>query len=280
MLQPDQLRAIIKAQPDIIQHLTSAAKIHAIGEDAYFKAIERDPKEPGRKRKMAYEKKFADLMKRIFDRQKEDVTPQIALAMTAKADDFDLDWTDDEKDKVLALIIEIYGDGIDLFRQEIFDGLSDEFVNVLAKEAAQKYGYDLIKILGNQLDDTTRAAIQNAISGFTEPGVAITDVINKLPFDYDRALRIAVTEITRAYATANQTAGQAYQDQFPDLTIVKTWFTNVDDKVCDICGPLHMTSVKIDDSWGGIDNPPAHVNCRCWASYSSTLGREPEWYKG
>ena len=276
MLQPEQLRAIIKAQPDIIPHLTAQAKVHAFGESAYYKAYERDPKEPGRKQKMAYERKFADLMKRIFDRQKEDVAPQIAMAKKA---DFNLDWTEAEDAEFISLVMEIYGDGIDLFSQEVFNGLSDDFTNVGAKEAARKYALKLRDKLGNQLNDTTINAIQDAIASFADPGVTILDVMNKLPFDYDRAMRIAVTEITRAYATANQTAGEQMQREFPDLIIIKTWYTNNDDRTCDLCGPLHMTSVPIDDTWGGIDNPPFHVNCRCWATHRTTLGGKVEWYE-
>lgn len=273
MLEPDELLTVIKARPDILPHLSAEAKIHAFGEAAYYKAYERDPKEPGRKRKMAYERKFADLMKRIFDRQKETIRPQIAAAQFTKADDYNLEWTDSEKSDFVALVTEIYGDGLDLFRQDVYDGFSDEFINVKAKEAARKYAYELIKIMGQQLNKTTIDGIRDAISLFAEPGTTIGDVMDRLPFTPERSLRIAVTEITRAYAASTQDAGAEMQAMFPDLTVIKTWYTNEDDRVCPICGPLHMTDVKINESWGDIDNPPAHPNCRCWTDYGTTLGK-------
>ena len=277
MLKPTELLTVIKARPDILPHLSAEAKIHAFGESAYYKAYERDPKEPGRKRKMAYERKFADLMMRIFDRQKEDVTPQIIIALQTKASDYNLDWTDEEKRAFTTLVMEMYIDGVDLFRQDVFDGLSDQFVNVGAQKAAREYALKLVNDLKEQLNQTTLNGIKESIAQFAEPGVTIGDVmsqINKLDiFSAERTLRIAVTEITRAYATANQMAGEQAQREFPDLTIEKTWYTNVDDKTCAICGPLHMTSVGINESWAGIDNPPAHVHCRCWTNYGSTLGK-------
>ena len=261
MLKPTELLTVINARPDILPHLSAEAKIHAFGESAYYKAYERDPKEPGRKQKIKYDKKFADLMKRIFDRQKEDVTPQIAAALYSKADDFNLDWTEEEESEFVSLVMEVYESGVNLFRETVVDGLSDSYINVGMQAAARKYAYDLIKTLGKQLNQTTVEAIRDAISSFAETGVTIGDVVDKLPFSEDRALRIAVTEITRAYATANQETASELQRDLPDMTFLKTWYTNNDDRVCDICGPLHMTSVLIDDTWGGIDNPPGHPNC-------------------
>ena len=279
MLQPEQLLAIIRARPEILPLLSEQTKAYALGDDAYYKMIERDPKEPGYKQKMKYEKKMAALMKRIFDRQKEQLTPILTTAFYVKAVP-DINWTDDEEADMSALLIEVYGKGIDLFRQEVFEGLPDDFVNHAAQKLAKEYAYNGIRVLQKQVDETTRKAIQDAIASFTEPGVTLTDVIDKLPFGEDRATRVAVTEITRAYASANQAAGEEMQKQFPDLTIIKTWYTNVPDRVCDICGPLHMKSVKIDEAWDGIDQPPAHVNCRCWTDYGSTLAGNVDMYRG
>jgi hypothetical protein len=53
----------------------------------------------------------------------------------------------------------------------------------------------------------------------------------------------------------------------------KTWFTNNDDRVCDICGPMEGEEVASDESFSsGDDAPPAHVNCRCWVDYNTNLG--------
>lgn len=266
------VKTVIKSYPDIVKHLSSNAMILAVGEEAYYKAIERDPKEPGKKRKEQAERKLAALVKKIFDRQKAYIEPLFRTAVYSKS--FNIDWTEEEKNEMVFIIIEMIQDGIKLFRQETFDSFSDEFINVGAAVQARKYSYEFIKVLGQQVNDTTLKAIQNAIASFVEvPGTTIGDVMETLPFSADRALRIAVTETTRVYAQANQIAGEELQKEFPDLTVEKTWYTNNDDRVCDICGPLEGVSVSINDTFNGIDNPPGHINCRCWSSYGTSLGR-------
>lgn len=266
------ISTVIKSHPEIVDHLSSNAMILAVGEEAYYKAIGRDKNEPGAKQKEKAERKLAALIKRIFDRQKRDIEPQLQTAIYSKST-FNIDWTDLESNEFVALVIELVQDGINLFRQQTFDSFSDEFINVGAAIEARKYSYELIKVLGKQVNGTTLDAIRNAITSFVEvPGTTIVDVMESLPFSADRALRIAVTETTRIYAQANQIAGEELQREFPDLTVVKTWYTNVDDRVCDICGPLHMVQVPIDGTFNGYDNPPVHVNCRCWSDYGTTLG--------
>jgi SPP1 gp7 family putative phage head morphogenesis protein len=76
---------------------------------------------------------------------------------------------------------------------------------------------------------------------------------------------IAVTEITRAYAEGQRLAGEALRQEWPDARVTKTWFTNNDDRVCEICAPLDGKTVALDDEFGmDIQQPPAHVRCRCW----------------
>jgi SPP1 gp7 family putative phage head morphogenesis protein len=83
---------------------------------------------------------------------------------------------------------------------------------------------------------------------------------------------IATTEITRAYAEANQIAGEALAKEFEGVPVVKIWYTNEDDKVCPICGEFDGKEIPIDESFGeGVKNPPAHPNCRCWTTTSTRI---------
>lgn len=73
-------------------------------------------------------------------------------------------------------------------------------------------------------------------------------------------------------------AGREMREQFPDVRVVKKWYTNEDDRVCDICGPLGDGDwIPIDEGFGveegeaGLMEPPAHPNCRCWISTSTAL---------
>ena len=147
--------------------------------------------------------------------------------------------------------------------------------NERAAEWAKKYTYDFVK----GIEDTTRKALQSLISQFVEtPGMSIHDVMNGLyMFTEERAQQIAVTETTRAFAQANQLAGEDLKKEFPDVRVIKTWFTNNDDRVCDICAPLDGMVVDIDEFFTtsddkslGID-PPAHVNCRCWTETTTDI---------
>jgi hypothetical protein len=124
-----------------------------------------------------------------------------------------------------------------------------------------------------QLNETTIRALQETISAFVEtPGMSIGDVMARLPFTQYRAQMVATTEITRAYAEGNMLAGQALREEFPDVPVVKIWYTNADDRVCEICGPLHATEVGLDELFAaGYDKPPAHVNCRCWMEVTTSI---------
>jgi len=104
------------------------------------------------------------------------------------------------------------------------------------------------------------------------PGMTIGDVVNMLPYTEVRALMIATTETTRVYAQAELLAGEALLKEFPGVQIIKRWWTNYDDRVCELCQPLHGKEVE----QGGLfdsqfEGPPAHVGCRCWLSTTTRL---------
>ena len=123
------------------------------------------------------------------------------------------------------------------------------------------------------LDQVTLDVVRQAVDMFvSNPGMTIGDVVKILPFGEDRALKVATTEITRAYAQGQQMAGDKLKEEYPDVRVVKTWYTNNDDRVCDICGPLDGQTVDIDAEFDqDIYYPPAHVNCRCWQSTSTRM---------
>jgi len=90
---------------------------------------------------------------------------------------------------------------------------------------------------------------------------------------------IAITETTKAFAMAERIAGNELQKAYPDVPVVKQWYTNQDDLVCDICGPLAGKEVPLTSLFAGdIEQPPAHVRCRCWMSTSTRIGAE--WDEG
>lgn len=234
----------------------------------------RDPVEPGRALKEQYEDKLGILIRRRFRTQKKQIREVLDRTLPHKnVDDWErrLDdgrvWEDEETD---ALIISLfYGmmmDGSQIFDATINIGVDWGGFNAVAVEQARKQYLGLIK----GIDDVTRESLREALVSFAEvPGYTIGDVMSSLPFQGYRAQRIAVTETTRMFALAEQTAIAELQKQYPDMKVVKTWFTNADDIVCEICGPMEGQTVDGDGMFVTADGvqismPPAHPNCRCW----------------
>lgn len=240
----------------------------------------RDPHEPGREDKLKFDRKLELLMRRHFAKQSDFVQQKLewhfmdrALKATVKPP---TDWINDPglwddpefQADLMILIKDAAIAGIDLFGKAVTIGMDYTLVNSKAAQWASQYTFDLVK----DINDTTMTALQQAISTFANtPGMTIGDAMDMMPFGAVRAQMVATTEITRAYATANEISGKQMKKEYPDIPITKTWATNNDDRVCDICEPLDGMTVEIDDGFTtdedkseGIPEPPAHVNCRCW----------------
>lgn len=236
----------------------------------------RDRREPGRLRKMAYEEKIARVLRKRWKKQKEKIEQVLGIWYPGRKATWptitpdDLDNPETETDFML-ILLSAFQHGVQLFEDAVLIGMDYSLVNARAVQWAKKYTYELIK----DIDKTTIATLQNAISAFANtPGMTIGDVVDMLPFSEKRSLMIAVTEITRAYATAELEAGRELKKEYPDILVVKQWLTNNDEIVCaEICEPLNEIEVEIDKMFpGGYDSPPAHVNCRCWISQRTRIG--------
>ena len=152
-----------------------------------------------------------------------------------------------------------------------------DLVNRDALQFARQYSYGLIR----GINDTTRRQVQTAVAEWIESGQPLDSLATRLAntFGNRRALAIAQTESTRAYASGNLLAWTG-----SGLVGGKQWYTARDSLVCPICGPLHGTIVELDAPWqfsqatlaanpmlakalrGGtsITAPPSHPGCRCW----------------
>jgi hypothetical protein len=171
--------------------------------------------------------------------------------------------------QVMGVVVRAMRNGIQLFEEFTKIGFDTTAVNYGALDFAKDYSYNLV----SKIDATTRDAISKAVSKFVEtPGFTIGNVMDGLPFGDARSRMIAVTEVTRAYAEGQRAAGHELQQQFPGVRIIKRWYTNVDDSVCEICDGLDGNEVDLDDEFeGGYMEPPAHVGCRCWMETNTRL---------
>jgi len=90
-----------------------------------------------------------------------------------------------------------------------------------------------------------------------------------------RAELIARTELAYAYNfgmwhSVMEVADAGEFDENP----VKVWFTQLDERVCPFCGPLHEAIVELGETYPGKTDrvrntfaPPAHPRCRCVLLY-------------
>jgi len=129
---------------------------------------------------------------------------------------------------------------------------------------------------GELIEDLTRHTrdlLQRVIPRFIEtPDMTVGDLRDELEpaFGAVRAERIATTEVTRAFAEGQRIVQQ--QLAAGGVQMERVWHTSMDDKVCELCGPLDgQPESKWPEKSPGTDGPPPrHVNCRCWTTLRST----------
>jgi hypothetical protein len=243
----------------------------------------RDAREPGAIEKALAEEELQAIFERVLKAQLVKLRAYLEVHYPNAAKQAPtvtlFDWADfaDEWELMLDLLSTIYGQGAASLgvTAEQVDG---NWINERARAWAEAYAYDLIRGIA----ETSRDVVATAVEDFVRtPGRTVGQVISALEptFGAARAKRIAVTEITRAYAEGQMELGIELQRRWPNIPVVKRWFTNNDDLVCEICGPLDTLLIPFDepfvrgDSPDGVDitNPPAHVNCRCWMSVTTNL---------
>ncbi len=131
------------------------------------------------------------------------------------------------------------------------------------------------------VNETTRRGVTDEITRWIKAGAPLPELELRLRglFDDRRAHMIAVTEVTRIYASGNVMAWKA-----SGVVDGKRWQTARDEMVCPICSKLHGSYVDLRGGWEfsaatlaanpelakalrapmTVIVPPAHVNCRCW----------------
>ena len=236
---------------------------------------QRDPREPAKLEKTNLERWIQDIFIRRFKAQLTALQNEHKALRVRKMPKPDNE--DDLISELITAILSGVSQGITLFSQTLVIGFDLTQANTRAAEWARKYAYDLIK----GIDATSLDVVRNAISSFVDTsGFTIGDVIDMVqPYFGDaRASMIAVTETTRAFAAGQREAGEQLAREYPELTIYKTWFTNNDDRVCDECGPLDGKEIPMSEEFeGGLIEPPAHVNCRCWIDYNTKVGERDDY---
>ena len=256
---------------------------------------QRDEREPGRRQKIRFENKFYRATKEYFKRLAAKAQRRLELHdifYPRKAIDLDsyigTDFFDDEEfdADVIRLLLQGVGEGAALFSEEIGIPLDYSGINKKVLAWAKKHAGQIVKTV----DKTTRGILKDAITLFVEtPGFSVGDVMRmltdmpKAPLAADRALMIARTEATRAYAKGNQVGAEQLKVEFPEAQVFEVWQTNNDYSdgihgLCPLCKDLDGKEVAQGEGFYDIDNPdyqdgypPLHPNCNCWVNYTMRL---------
>lgn len=138
-------------------------------------------------------------------------------------------------------------------------GINLDELNAEVADWARDHVGDLI----TEINDTTKDAVRSKVANWIESGDDLPALVDRMGQVFDseyRAQRIAVTEATNAFAEARElTWGRSR------VIEKRRWQTAADDRVCPICKPLHGVVRTLGKGFpGGVDNPAAHPNCRCW----------------
>lgn len=112
-----------------------------------------------------------------------------------------------------------------------------------------------------------------------QPMSALVSALTQTGFSDTRARRIALTEVTRAYAKGNKEAWIA-----SGVVDGRIWRTSADELVCPVCGPLSGQVRRLDEPFtDDIDDPPAHVQCLIGGTIVSSpriQATSKRWYTG
>ena len=181
-----------------------------------IKLQRRDKREPDREWKEIAQKRIQSIVRRRFKRQKAAVLEWVQRQVVyTKApippDDLfeDEEWDIEDEAAMMHIILWEMGKGAERFSSSIGMTFDTSGINVRAAKFARTY---LTKWLAD-LDRTSREIVRNALALFVEtPGMTIGDLVKMLPFNEERALRIAVTETTRIYAKGQMIAARELKE--------------------------------------------------------------------
>ena len=245
----------------------------------------RDKREPRRKDKELVEDMLQKAYTRHFQRKAKLLRERLTVYYPNRKsfigdiiDFLGLDEIFNGDDELERQMVKLIGaaavGGVELFEESVTLQMDYTMVYSDVAEWARKHAGKAIK----DINATTLKAVRKSVSRFVEtPGYTIGDIMGELTshgLDAKRARMIAITETTNAYAEGQKLAGIELQKKNPGVLVIKRWYTNNDDRVCDICGPLNGKEVAMDEMFDeerGISQPAAHVNCRCWMSTQTRI---------
>lgn len=237
----------------------------------------RDPREPGRTMKEAYEDKVGAVMRKYMRGQQRRLRELVEHQFPARKQGFIEETLSDEvlEAVLLTIFISMAQDSIELIAESFDIPFIPFDFNALATEVAT----EAVGTLITNINDTTLASVQEAIASFAqEPGMTISELMDTLPFGEVRSQLIAITEVTNLFASMELRMGQELQALYPGVTVVHQWFTNNDPNVCPICvgldGKTTSPGEPFTSDYDGQEyfRPgEPHPRDRCWISTRTVI---------
>jgi hypothetical protein len=140
-------------------------------------------------------------------------------------------------------------------------GKSWESIKRNASKKAKQSANDQLDRLGDQIADTNEGIFDEWDE---ESGESFEDFATRRLFPDSRSGNVAITETTGAVGDGEYRVKDALSEIGIEITAV--WVTANDDRVCPICGPMHL---KPESQW--VDEfpngPPIHPRCRCYLNW-------------
>ena len=160
-------------------------------------------------------------------------------------------------------LINIYMNQAEAMLGTISVGVDWTLINTTAANWASTYTFDLVR----RLTETTRLGLQQTIPRFYADGWNLGQLRTTLSrwFSPIRAESIAITETTRAAVEGEKALVDLLQKE-SGLEMIPIWQTNMDERVCPLCGPRHGRPIT-DGKF-----PPIHPRDRCWVTYEFRKG--------
>jgi len=127
-----------------------------------------------------------------------------------------------------------------------------------------------VKKFSGEVNETTKQEIRDVLGKSVEEGESIQQAAKRIKTVFNeistsRARTIARTEIQHA---SNYASVEAWKQS--GVVEEKEWLTALDERVCEICGSQEGKVVNLDNKFqasdelfGHVQEPPAHINCRC-----------------
>lgn len=207
----------------------------------------------------AEERWFIDELKKLWSKQRKEVIKNLDTATSVDDALFDVGTANKEFDEaMLPLLTRVferhYDEGIDLVDPENPHTDSKQ-LDKPAIEWLKTHSLQLAKLLNGTTIEQLRATLSE---GFAQ-GESVSKLTKRVVEYYGKANQIRSAMVARTETIAAAVEGNLQGYEKSGVATVE-WYTALDGRTCDICGPNHGSEYELKKTHGLI---PAHPNCRC-----------------